>query len=643
MVMKLISLFLLCIWGFVCLGQDYYTKSRKAIKFYEKAVEDFQRYDYSQAADNLDNALHADNNFIEAHLLYAQLFVEKNLPKRAIEVYDKVVEIDSVYFPLVWWYRANTCMTVGDYAKALESYEVFSLYHKYSGKFKSQIDFQIERCNFALDAISHPVPFTPINMGQSVNTNMYEYAPALTVDAKTLIFTRLVPTPPNDDNLERFNEDFYVSKYLDNHWVAAQSMGAPINTVFNEGAPAISADGRIMAYISCVCRDGVQKCCDVYLSTKVGGKWLAAKNVGAPVNTAMWESQPSLSADGRTLYFVSNRKGGFGGKDIWVSHLGQDDNWSEPQNLGSKINTPQDEMSPFIHPDGQTLYFASDGHVGMGRKDLFFSRCDTANVWCKAVNLGYPINTHKDEGSLILNGHGDLAIFASEREGGFGGLDLYSFEMPQHLRPSRVDYIEGVVYDSISKKRLHADFELYNLKTGECVFQSTSDPVDGRFLVCLPVGFNYAFNVNKVGYLFFSEHFSLSDSNTLANLYLNIPLIPVGVGERVVLKNVFFDTDAYILKPESYVELDKLYEFLRKDANVRIELGGHTDNIGGQEHNKLLSENRAKAVFDYLATKGIPTNRMTYKGYGFERPIDSNDTESGRANNRRTEFVVLAN
>lgn len=638
----LLIFFFLIIANLSLLAQSkYYTKSRKAIKNYEKAIESFEKYNYRATKEYLDLALRADENFIEALLLYAQYHSEQRNPSEAIKIYEKIAGIDPDYFPLVWLYVANTHLNEGKYEQAKREYEKFLTFEKESKKFAKSLINRIEQCKFAINAMKHPVAFKPVNLGKNINSELNEYAPALTADEGMLLFTRLVPTPRNSPNRETYNEDFYMSKSDKSDWLPALNIGKPLNTVFNEGAPSMSADGLTMAYISCVCRDGIQKCCDVFLSARNGDIWTSSVDIGNPVNTPAWESQPSLSADGRILYFVSNRKGGRGGKDIWVSYLNDDGQWSSPENLGDSINTKYDEISPFIHPDGKTLYFGSNGHIGMGQHDLFLSRIDSAGRWQKPENLGYPINTHKNEGSLILNARGNLAMFASAREGGLGGLDLYSFNVDSAIRPNPVNYVKGVIYDSISKKRLRAEFELYNLRTGKRVFKSHSDMKTGRFLVCIPIGEEYAFNVDKEGYLFFSRHFSLIDYKDDKPYELDIPLIPVRVGERVILRNVFFDTDKYILKPKSHTELNKLLIFLRKYPKVKIELSGHTDNQGTEKHNQELSENRAKAVYDYLLEKGINPKRLTYVGYGFSQPIDTNDTSEGRANNRRTEFKVL--
>jgi outer membrane protein OmpA-like peptidoglycan-associated protein len=331
--------------------------------------------------------------------------------------------------------------------------------------------------------------------------------------------------------------------------------------------------------------------------------------------------------------------------DLYKTTMDEFGEWSKPINISDSINTEGAESSPFIHPDNKTLYFSSDGHIGMGGMDIFYCRKDSNDNWGKPVNIGYPINTFGDENSLILNARGDMAYFASDKLEGFGQQDLYKFKLYEEARPNPVSYMKGIVYDDQTKKRLEAKFELISLKDGQTKVESKSDPVNGEFLVCLPTGSQYALNVSKKGYLFYSENFSTPAEihHKIDPFLKNVPLKPIKVGESVVLKNIFFEFDKYNLKKESRVELNKLYNLLKENKSLKIEIGGHTDNKGSEEYNKTLSQNRAKAVYEYLTSKGISSERLSYKGYGESKPIDTNKTEEGRANNRRTEFKVIDN
>jgi outer membrane protein OmpA-like peptidoglycan-associated protein len=361
------------------------------------------------------------------------------------------------------------------------------------------------------------------------------------------------------------------------------------------------------------------------------------------VNTTAWESQPCLGADGRTLYFVSTRRGGFGGSDIWESTLSDEGYWGTPVNLGDTINTTADEMAPFIHPDGHTLYFSSRGHMGMGGADLFVSRKAADGHWQKPENIGYPVNSKNDEINLIINAKGTEAFISAEREKGYGNMDIYRFELPVQYRPAMVSFVHGKVFDKNTSVPLLASLELIDMQSNKVIVSSWSDMVTGEFVMSLPVDKDYALNVSCKGYLFYSQNFSVSKENDSVNpVKLDIPMQPFEVGGKVILKNIFFETDKYELLPDSKAELGKLINFLQKNASLHIEIGGHTDNEGSDPHNMTLSQNRAKAVYDYLLTNGITSGRLTFKGYGETLPVAGNDTPEGRAMNRRTEFKVIS-
>jgi outer membrane protein OmpA-like peptidoglycan-associated protein len=324
-----------------------------------------------------------------------------------------------------------------------------------------------------------------------------------------------------------------------------------------------------------------------------------------------------------------------------MTSLQPDGSWSIPENLGDSVNTKFEEMAPFIHPDNQTLYFASRGHPGLGGLDLYQTKKDSSGRWKTPVNLGYPLNTCADEITLLVNTKGDLAYISSDKLGGKGRQDIYSFVLYPAVRPIPCTYFKGKVFDAQTRRKLEARFILTDLNKQQVVAESFSDPSTGEFLLVLPTDRNYALNVSCKGYLFYSEHFALSGIHSIDRPFLkDIPLKPIRIGESVILKNIFFDTDRYELKPTSISELTKLLELLQKNPNLKVEISGHTDNQGSAEYNIVLSQNRARAVFDYLTSNGISPSRLTFSGYGLSRPIDSNDTPEGRANNRRTEFRV---
>jgi outer membrane protein OmpA-like peptidoglycan-associated protein len=639
---RIVSVFIIALLGLfytdVSAQMKYSTKSKKAIRHFEEALKYYNSGRGSEAIEVLKKAIKADENFVEAHAVSGDCYFDIGNLKSAIIEYQKVVDIDPDFLATSYKQLADTQFKTGDYKSALANYKIFMTKKRVNPKIREKAEWSMRNAEFGVVAKENPIPFDPKNLGESVNTDEYEYFPVLTADERTLVFTRNLRISSGRDR----QEDFYVSFSDGTDWGMALNLGAPINTDDNEGAQTITADGSQLFFIGCN-RKGGKGSCDIYRSLRNGRKWGRPENLDSPVNTSKWESQPSISADGKTLYFVSNRINGLGKSDIWVTHLAPNNEWTIPRNLGDVINTAFSEETPFIHPDGKTLYFTSDGHVGMGGKDIFVTRMNPDGSWSVPKNLGYPINTWNDEQGLFVAATGENAYFSSDRKGGFGKLDIYSFPLYEEARPTRVTYVKGKVKDKVTGKPLGADFELIDLATSEVVVRSSSDKISGRFLVTLPVDHEYALNVSKDGYLFYSEHFSLPAAQDFSKPYqMDVELQPIKHGEKVVLKNIFFETASYELLPESQVELNKLVAFMNNNPTIRIEIGGHTDNVGKPDDNQILSENRSKSVREYLIQNEILENRISYKGYGEEQPVDTNDTPEGRANNRRTEFKVLS-
>jgi outer membrane protein OmpA-like peptidoglycan-associated protein len=564
-----------------------------------------------------------------------------------LKLYDKVAEC-CLYalkaggdkYPASYFFCAQAYFKIGKYNEALEMGTTFLQKKQITPKQSAETEKLIRNCKFAIQSINNPVPFVPNNLGVAVNSKYEEYWPSLSADEELLTFTRLLPKNYNNpETFQNRQEDIYYSRFLNGKWDEARNIGQTINSPQNEGSEFITSDGLKMYFTACNRPDSKGKC-DIYYAEKINNEWSEAKNIGAPINTGFNEKQPSLSADGRTIYFVSNRTGSLGYYDIWASDMDENGTWSEPYNLGDSVNTIDDEQSPFIHPDNQTLYFTSEGWTGMGGYDIFLSRKKSYNQWSTPFNLGYPINTNADETGLVVNAKGDHAYFASDRITE-NGKDIYDFELYKAAKPILVSYMKGKVFDASDNKPLDAKFELIDLKTQNIISQSVASKYNGEFLVCLPTNCDYALNVSKQGYLFYSENFTFSEINNKNKpLIKNIAMQLVKPGNIVTLNNIFFETGSYSLKHESDIELNKLLQFMLKNQGLNIEIRGHTDNIGDKKLNLILSENRAKAVVDFLIQKGISSSLINYKGYGETKPVGDNVTEEGRAKNRRTEFVI---
>lgn len=651
--MNKIILIIICLLSFYGINAQslppgsYTSTNKKAIKYYEEGKKYYEVRKDKEAEEVLLKCLKEDDNFVEAHSALAFLFMEHGRAEEGIPHFEKAIAINPKFFPQNQYYLANAYMMAGKYDKAVTTYENFLKIERVNPQMKEAAANEIKNAKFGANAVKNPKPFKPVNMGAGVNTNFNEYFPSITADGKQFLFTREIR-----EGEQIRQEDFYMSNKGSGAWEKAFPMTG-VNTPGNEGAPSISADGNYMFFASCMEMSGDYGSpdrkgygsCDIFYSQNVNGKWTKPVNVGPPINTANWETQPSFSSDGKTLYFIRGliSRGDIKEQDIYVSTIGEDGRFTTPIKLSDKVNTTGQEESVFIHPDNQTLYFSSDGHPGLGGLDIFMSKKQADGSWGEAVNLGYPINSYKDDNSLLVDPSGKIAYFASNREGGFGNLDIYWFELPEDIRPEKLTYVKGKVYNAKTKEPLEAKFELFDLETQQNVTESYSDKA-GQFLVTLTANKNYIVNVNRDGFLFYSDNFSLKGkvADFDKPFLLDIPLQPIDTGSTVELKNVFFDVDKWELKPESKAELDKLVLFLTKNPNVKIELGGHTDNSGKKDWNKTLSTNRAKSVYDYLITNGkIAAARLSYKGYAETRPKVPNDTPENKAKNRRTEFKVV--
>lgn len=619
-----------------------YTSTNKgAIRAYEQATKYYDARDNDKAQKELESAINKDPGFVEAYILLADVYVDKSQYELAIDQYKKATDLKPDFFTNSWYRLAQIELNIGRYADAKVHFNKYLSYPRIPENLKLKSERALVNCDFAITAIEHPVEFKPENLGAGVNTDADEYYPSLTIDGKTLVFTRN-KKDPEQRNMPQ--EDFYVSNFKDGAWSMAFNAGGPLNTSQNEGAPSISADGKLLFFAACD-REGGAGSCDIYFSRNVNGRWSAARNLGEPINTKAWETQPSFSSDGKTLYFVRgfHTNEGIKQQDIYVTSIGANGNFQTPVKLGSNINSDEAEESVFIHPDNQTLYFSSRGFAGMGGLDIYLSKRQEDGSWGKAVNLGYPINTCNDENSLLVSPDGVKAYFATNREGGFGGLDLYQFNLPASAQPQKITYVRGHVTDAVTDNPLGAGYEIIEIETGKTIVSGNADKASGNFTNSLTVGKDYLLNVSHPGYLFYSDHFSCKEAVDFSNPFLlEIKLQAATVGNKVILKNIFFDTDSFNLKPQSNIELEKLVQLLTKNPKIKIQISGHTDNTGDPKKNMILSDNRAKAVYTFLIAKGIDKTRLTYKGFGDTQPIAPNTTAEGRAQNRRTEFVIVS-
>ncbi len=642
----LIVLPLLLFSSFLLPAQSYTTTKtagKKAQKHYSKAREYLQARDFDKSLDALSKALQDQPDFINAVLLKASVHFDQKEYEQAENGFQNAVKIAPDYNNFTWFQLGVTQWKLKKFEEAATQMEQFLKGNIRQASLRTEAEQYLRNASFAAKAVQNPVPFNPKPISSAINTHdADETLPIPTADGNTLIYTR---------RYQR-QEDLFFSEKVEGEWQAGQPIPGVNTPSLNEGAQSISADGNTIIFTVCN-RRGDFGSCDLYISEKVNKRWTRPENMGSTINTPSWESQPALSSDGRLLYFASDRAGGQGKRDIWYSQRQKNGDWTTPLNLGPTINTGLNDQAPFIHPDGVSLYLMSDGHPGMGGSDLFLARKSDNGTWQEPQNLGFPINTEANEGALSVSLDGRTAYFTSDQlKAGARDNDLYTFEMPASVRPKPVTYVKAKVVEQGSTRPLIANVELTDLYSG-LLFANTITDGDGTFLICLPSGHNYALNVEKKGYAFYSENFALEEGLQIEEPFLiEVELVPIPKlvaqeeapkesSQAIVLKNVFFETGSAQLLDASQQELDRLYRLLADNPDMRIQINGHTDEVGGEEDNQLLSENRAKAVYEYLIEKGIEEKRLAYKGFGESKPIATNNTEEGRQQNRRTEFVIL--
>lgn len=609
--------------------------SKKAQQIYARALDAARDGNMPEAANLMEGAIKAAPNYTDAYLSLAGMYGEMKNYDKAITNYEKIKNQDPAYFEEYNLPYSINLAGKGRFKEALVAVNEFLKIPDLNQTSRKSGEYRKGCFEFALafeeGQTSAGYTFEPKNMGDGINSPVSEYFPTVTIDGKEFVFTRRV---------NNRNEDFYGARLDSNGWASAKPLEGNINTPRNEGAQNISQDGKWMIFTGCNFPNGYGSC-DLYISYLTEQGWSTPENMGPLINTPSWESAPSLSPDKQDLYFVSSRPGGLGGSDIYVSHRLPNGRWGVPENLGPPVNTSGDESHPFIHADNQSLYFTSTGHTGYGGSDLFVTRKGPRGSWSNAQNLGYPINTIEDEGSLVVTADGVTAYYASDRSDSRGGLDLYTFELRKDIRPVKTLWVKGKVFDKNTREGLPTSVELTDLLTKAVTSKVQTDET-GNYLITLPVGRDYAFNVNRKGYLFYSENFPLSRESADSTYAINIPLQPLAANATVVLKNLFFDINESVIKTESQVELNNIVRLLTENPTLRIRINGHTDNVGQAADNLKLSNDRAKAVIEYLTSHGIDKGRLSAQGFGATQPVATNDTEEGRAQNRRTELKIIS-
>jgi outer membrane protein OmpA-like peptidoglycan-associated protein len=621
---------------------------KKLEKKYNDATMSFKRGNYVNVIILLREVLNQEPDCADAAYLTALANIRKTPPnyKDAEKFLRQVAAACPSYDPYVYFYLGQIAYGDERYQEAADYLDRFL---KSADRVRSDEDYNTasdlyKYARFTLDAKANPVPFEP-HVVEGISTTADEYLPILSPDNQLALYTRAVKVKGDKNSVissERTQERFvYSEQGKDGSYSPGEEMPDPFNLQDNEGGATLTADNNTLYYTVCKYENAKHYLnCDIYYSERSGRDWSPIKPVSDKVNLPLsWESQPSISADGRTLYFVSDRQGGFGGYDIYRTIKGENGQWGTPINLGPVINSKGNEKSPFVHPDGKTLYFSSDGWVGMGGYDIFYSRMNESGTWSKPKNLGFPINSTDDEVGFFVSTDGDQGFFASNKYQGKGGWDLYSFKLYPDARPERILFLKGNVKDENTSEPVKARIELKNIETKK-IEEIPLDSNTGNYVAVAPYSSDYVMTVKKEGFVYETKYIAKVDSTHPVVRKVDVEIKPIELNQSYRINDIYFAFNKFDLSPESKAVLDQLIEFLNENPVICIEIQGHTDNIGNDADNLKLSSNRAKSVYDYLILRGIPSKRLTYKGYGETQPVADNDSEDGRARNRRTVFVI---
>lgn len=620
-----------CFFSYPVLAQV----SEGAVKSYNKALKLRAAKNNEEAYKTMQEAINAAPGYTEAYSMMGQWYFTDRRYSDATDVFVRASRScrngnNAFALPL-----ARSLLY--DY-KPTEALQLIAA-HNTSGANKEWEKLR-KQAVFMQKALAHPLKDTLFNIGPRINTPYPELHPFISADTQTLYFTRMV---------RNVDMDFYKSTPDScGGWFTGRNLGSPTNTPNQESAQSISADGHYLFFMRCDNRSENgwdQGGCDLYMSYTADSVWSIAQSFGATINTPAYEGMPSLSPDNRDLYFVSDREGGYGGLDIWVSRF-EDGLWQLPRNLGPSINTPGDETAPLIHIDNRTLYFSSDGHTGMGGADLYYCRRIDDTIWSPPINLGYPINTTANENSISITLDGTRAYLASDRDSLEGNYDIYETRLPAGLQPIPVAVIKGFVYDSLTKNRLnYASVYVNDAATGASLYRFVSNRGDGSFMITLPVGKKYTYNADRIGYLDRDDTISLADihENSLTPIEHNIPLLPqdyqAPIHDSLIATIHFPINSAQLSDSDKTILYDALVPWL-EGSGFTILVNGYTDNTGTPIINENLSAMRAQLVTKEITAYGIDEMNILTQGWGEANPMASNDTEIGRDLNRRVEVII---
>lgn len=617
----LLSCFLLCTSNLI--GQ-----TKQAVQSYEAGLAALENNDPQKAIQFFNASIAKDSQYIDPFIAMFQVYHDKKNFESAIHYFNQIKKIDSAAAIPFLVKQAIALASIGQYDASFNLLMPYIHSNSLPVYLKEKANALITVCQFAIAQKNAP-EITIFNMGDSINSPASEYFPTVSIQDSLFLFMRR-------KNLNR--EDFYVSNMGDNGFTAAIPLSDTLNFAAKKGSMSLSADLQTLYYAADYAEQGYGRY-DIYKVHRTPWGWSKPKNVGQRINSDYWDSAPSIAPDGNTLYFASNRPDGFGGIDIYVAYKNEKGYWEEAINLGPTINTKGDDQTPFIHADNQSLYFSSNGHPGFGGSDFYVARKKIDGSWTKPINLGYPINTYDNEGSIAVASNGSTAYIASDRADSRGELDIYKITLADNTRAHKTWYIKGQIIDEKTKKTIAADLNIVDPASGYPITEISVDSL-GQFILALPYFDSIGLKINSVGHDYLSSILPMDSVKAMSGKTFKFSLTPIEKVFTKTFNQVYFETNSAKLQAISSVELDALATYLKSTLNATILIEGHTDNTGSVAQNQLLSLQRANAIANYLQQMGIASTRIQTKGLGDTMPIAENTTAAGRAKNRRTSFTI---
>lgn len=637
----LLAVVLLLISFSAVFSQTYSIIDGKAIRLYREGEELTLTRQYDAAISKYQEAIKREGSFIEAYVKLAQLQITKGdfeqAEATALAGKSKLGGKGTTpkHRADIGWVLSHVYLGQGKYQDAHHEFDAIKPVLSDAFKQTDSYKKMVKQMDFLDSQLGKVNTIAKEKLPEPLNTFQLQYFPVLTADGEQILFTK------RDGIGNNHKEDIFMAFVSpDGDWSKPQGIAETINSPYNEGTCTVTADGNILIYTSCDAPDS-QGSCDLYIAYKLNGRWQRPKNMGKNVNSRSWDSQPSLSADGRILFFSSNRNGGFGGNDIWYSYMQNDGTWAEAKNLGRVVNTPKDEISPFIFFNNEILFFSSNGHIGFGGMDILLSRIENG-AFTEPENLGLPINDQLDQVALFITAQKDYAYYTeltSTNSDNDRSL-LYRFEFPKEIYlGENLTVTEGEVFNSKTGEPIDAILSLVSLTNDSTLYQFKADGKTGRFTMLYPDKAISGLYVEKKGFL--PKIYNVERDNIRNVKDLKVELTPVASGEEFIFENVFFEFDEYSLKSESISSLKRLVKFLNDNPNVNILVTGHTDNVGSAAYNKNLSLQRAKSVQEYLIAHGLHQGRVLVEGKGDSEPMVPNNSSENQALNRRITIKLL--